>query len=256
MGRARPCGHKSPLWIASITLASPAIAVLLLGSVVLAVGCSSGTDRVADVDLDVEELIRRLDQLPSGTQTPKADAAPYLNASGEDVTASANALMSKYGIDAAQAIAQLEQESRANIVNSWLHEQLDDDPRLGESRIDHSRGGLMVISTSDSELGRKILAATSDLLLIEVEGVAVSEAELEALLKNILETLDLVDSESRLGTGVPYYTVSLQPQHGRVVIGQSSQAPAEMRSKADVLADNPLVILEDLGPVLFEHGGD
>ena len=114
----------------------------------------------------------------------------------------------------------------------------------------------MVISTSDAELGRKILAATSDLLLIEVEGATVSEAELEALLKNIVEKLDLVDSETRLGTGVPYYTVSLQSQHERVVIGQSSLAPTEMRSKAEYLADNPLVILEDLGPVLFEHGGD
>ena len=208
------------------------------------------------MDLDTEELVRRLGQLPPATRPPKTDAPPYLNARGEDVTAAVGALISKYGIDASQAVAQLDQQSRANIVNKWLNEQLGDDPRLGESLIDHSRGGRLVVSTSDSELGREILESSSGLLLIEVRGISVSEAELEAALEDVVDALDLVDSESRLGTGVPYFTVSLQPQYGRIVIGQSSLAPAEMRSLAKTLADSPLVVLEDLGPVKFEHGGD
>ncbi len=233
------------------------IAALHFGSAVLVAGCSSGSDQVAATDLDVGELVRRLEQRPADTREPKTDAPPYINARGEVVTNEVSALTSKYGIDAAQAIAQLEQQGRAGVVNKWLREELGDDPRLGPtSLIDHSRGGVLVVSTTDADLGREILAATSDLLLIEVQGVSVSESELEAVLEDILETLDLVDSETRLGAGVPYYSVSLQPQYGRVVIGQSSLAPEEMRNAATVLADHPLVVLEDLGPVQFDHGGD
>ena len=40
------------------------------------------------------------------------------------------------------------------------------------------------------------------------------------------------------------------------MIGQSSLAPDEFRRKLESLAPNPLVIVEDLGPVLIERGGD
>ncbi len=39
-------------------------------------------------------------------------------------------------------------------------------------------------------------------------------------------------------------------------VGQSSLAPDEFRRKSKALANNPLVIVEDLGPVVFERGGD
>ena len=40
------------------------------------------------------------------------------------------------------------------------------------------------------------------------------------------------------------------------MIRQSSLAPDALRRKADELAVNPLVVVEDLGPVRFDHGGD
>jgi len=85
---------------------------------------------------------------------------------------------------------------------------------------------------------------------------SVSGEELEAIAQNVGEILDLVDSGSRLGTGVPFYEVGVELRRGRVVIGQSSLAPEEFRRKVDALSANPLIVVEDLGPVLIDHGGD
>ena len=44
--------------------------------------------------------------------------------------------------------------------------------------------------------------------------VSATQSNLEAIFGTAVETLDLVDSESHLGDGVPYYTVSVELQKG------------------------------------------
>lgn len=123
-------------------------------------------------------------------------------------------------------------------------------------RTDHGRGGHLVVHTSDAELGRQIVAATAELVPVFVQVASVSEQELEAIAQQAWEVLDLVDSESRQGSGVPYYSVGVELRNERVVIEQSSLAPDELRRKAETLAQNPLVVIEDLGPIILDRGGD
>lgn len=217
---------------------------------------STASEQTANSIFDREELVDRLGQLPPATQDPKTDDEPYLNSRGADVTAAANALMSKYGISAAQAVAQLELQSKANVASEWLREELGNDTRLGGFWIDHSRGGRLVVATTDLDLGRDFTSATSGLLTTEVKAVTVSEGHLYGLYENIVETLGTADRGTQLGVGVPYFIVSVEPQNGRVVIGQSSLAPEGMRSLATSLAADPNIFLENLGPVVFDRGGD
>lgn len=209
---------------------------------------SSNPPQAAVPEFDVEELAVRLDQ-----------RRPYggnLDAEREKLPTELRYLMSTYGLDVEAAVGQFDAQGAASVASTWLTETLGDDPRVGGMRIDHGRGGHLVVHVSDSELGRQIVAATAELVPIYIQVTSVSEKELEALARQAGEVLDLVDSESRLGIGVPYYTVSVELDKERVVIGQSSLAPDEFRRKLESLARNPLVVVEDLGPVRFTHGGD
>ncbi len=228
-----------------------ALASLLLafvGWLVLMRDSSPDPPQAAISELDVEELAVRLDQ-----------RRPYdgnVDAEPDKLPTELRFFMSTYGLDVEGAVSQLEAQDAAGVASNWLRETLGEDPRVGGMRIDQALGGHLVVHVSDSELGRQIVAATDGLVPIYIQVTSVSENELEALAQQATEVLDLVDSESRLGTGVPYYTVGVELDKERVVIGQSSLAPDEFRRKLESLAHNPLVIVEDLGPVLLTHGGD
>jgi len=159
-------------------------------------------------------------------------------------------------LNADEAAEQMLAQDAASVASEWLAEELGHDSRLGGMWIDHDQGGRLVVAVTDIELGNQIVAATSDLMTIETKVVSATESDLEATFGSAVKLLDLVDTESRKGSGVPYYTVSVELQDGRVIIGQSSLAPDEFRRKSNALANNPLVIVEDLGPVVFERGGD
>lgn len=213
-------------------------------------GLSAKSDppRARILETDVEELAARLREqtpyeLPHGTDP-------------ERLPTEIPTLMSAYELSVQEAVDQMIAQGDASVTAAWLREVLGEDPRLGGLRIDHGLGGHLVVMTSDAGLGEAIVAATAGLVTIEVVVTSVSEDELEAIAQNVGEALDLVDSESRLGTGVPYYEVGVELRKGRVVIGQSSLAPEEYRQKVEKLALNPLVFVEDFGPVLLDHGGD
>ncbi len=231
-----------------LVVALVSLLLALVGWFVLARDSSADPPPAAIPEFDVEELAVRLDQ-----------RRPYdgnIDAEPEKLPTELRYLMSTYGLDVEGAVAQLDAQDAAGVASTWLNETLGEDPRVGGMRIDHGRGGHLVVHVSDSELGRQIVAATAELVPIYIQVTSVSEKELEALARQATEVLDLVDSESRLGTGVPYYTVSVELDKERVVIGQSSFAPDEFRRKLESLAHNPLVVVEDLGPVLITHGGD
>ena len=199
-------------------------------------------------ELDVGELAVRLEQ-----------RRPYdgnVDAEPDKLPTELRFFMTTYGLDVEGAVAQLDAQDKAGVAFNWLKETLGEDPRVGGMRIDQGRGGHLVVHVSDSELGRQIVAATNGLLPIYIQVTSVSEKELEALARQAGEVLDLVDSETRRGTGVPYYTVGVELDKERVVIGQSSLAPDEFRQEVETLARSSLVFVENLGPVLFDHGGD
>ena len=231
-----------------LVVALVSLILALVGWFVFVKDSSSNPPRTAIPEFDVEELAVRLDQ-----------RRPYdgnVDAERERLPTELHYLMSTYGLDVEGAARQFDAQSAASMAATWLLETLGDDPRVGGMRIDHDRGGHLVVHVSDSELGRQIVAATDGLVPISIQVTSVSEKDLEALARQATEVLDLVDSESRRGTGVPFYTVSVELDKERVVIGQSSLAPDEFRRKLESLAPNPLVIVEDLGPVLIERGGD
>ncbi len=217
---------------------------------------TSGSDQSVTSHFDGNELASRLAQLAPATQEPVTDAEPYLNARGEDVTKEVSYLMSKYGISATQAVAQLEQQRKASVAAKWVYDEVSDRSNLGGLWVDHSRGGILVVATTDSALGRKITSAASDLLSIESKTANTTEAQLMDLADDVIDSLGLIDEGTRLGTGVPYYNISVQPQHERLVLGQSSLAPDNLVTLAKKFEANPLIVLEDLGPVLFTRGGD
>lgn len=229
--------------------ASVAVATLVgIANLIAAKDDSSAPSEVEIPEFDTEELASRL-----------ARIRPYdgnLNAEGDEIPIELSYLMSAYALDVDGAVAQLHAQAAANVASNWLQEMLGENPHLGGMRIDHGRGGHLVVLVSDSELGREIVSATAELLPIWVQMTSVSEKELETIAQQAVEMLDLVDSDSRLGTGVPYFTVSVELSKERVVIGQSSLAPDDLSRKLESLAYNPLVVVEDLGPVLMDHGGD
>ncbi len=220
----------------------------LVGWLVLMRDSSPDSPPMAISELDVGELAVRLEQ-----------RRPYdgnVDAEPDKLPTELRFFMTTYGLDVEGAVAQLDAQDKAGVALNWLKETLGEDPRVGGMRIDQGRGGHLVVHVSDSELGRQIVAATNGLLPIYIQVTSVSEKDLEALARQATEVLDLVDSETRLGTGVPYYTVSVELDNERVVIGQSSLAPDKFRREVETLARSSLVFVEDLGPVLFDHGGD
>ena len=209
---------------------------------------SSDPPKESIPEFDVDDLADRL----NGIQ-------PYdghVDADPDRLPTELRYLMTTYGLDMQGAVAQFGSQAEANVAHDWLRDTLGDDPRIGGMRIDHGRGGNLVVHVSDAELGRAILAATAELLPIHIQVTSVSEKELETIARQATQLLELLDTESRRGAGVPYYTVSVELRNERVVIGQSSLAPDELRQRLEPLAHNPLVVVEDLGPVLMEHGGD
>ena len=213
----------------------------------------------------VEELTARMSQIRSlpgptvgAVANVEADAGSLDAGSldADSLPTEVRYLMSAFELDAEEAVAQLATQKEASVVSRWLTEELHDEASYGGSWIDHSRGGRLVVAVTDSALGREIVAVTSDLISIETKVVQATESDLEAIFATVTQRLDLIDKEGRQGSGVPYYTVSVELQKGRVVIGQSSLAPDGLRRKSDVLARNPLIFIEDLGAVVFERGGD
>ena len=208
----------------------------------------SDTPRTTIMESDIEKLANRLRDRPPYE-------LPY-GAGSERLPTEIPTLMSAYKLTIQEAVDQMNAQGDADIAAKWLREVFGEDARIGGLQIDHGLGGHLVVMTNDSALGTEIISATADLVTIEVRMTSVSGEELEAIAQNVGEILDLVDSGSRLGTGVPFYEVGVELRRGRVVIGQSSLAPEEFRRKVDALSANPLIVVEDLGPVLIDHGGD
>ena len=231
-----------------LVVAFVSMLLVLVGWFMVVRDSSSDPQQATILEFDVEELAVRLDQ-----------RRPYdgnVDAEPDKLPTELRYLMSTHGLDVEGAVAQLDAQDAAGVASNWLREMLGEDPRIGGMRIDQGRGGHLVVHVSDSELGRQIVAATNGLLPIYIQVTSVSEKNLEALARQAGEVLDLVDSESRLGSGVPYYQVSVELDNERVVIGQSSLAPDKFRREVETLARSSLVFVEDLGPVLFDHGGD
>ena len=242
-------------------LLSPKILLIALASVALPAliapaswVAASDPPQALISEIAVEQLASRLSQLPS---VQGSNPGAVGNVDGDDgLPTEIRYLMSTHGLDADEAAEQMQAQDAASVASEWLAEELGHDSRLGGMWIDHAQGGRLVVAVTDIELGRQIVAATSSLMTIETKVVSATENDLEAAFGSAVKMLDLVDTESRQGSGVPYYSVSVELQNGRVVIGQSSLAPDEFRRKSNELAKNPLVIVEDLGPVVFDRGGD
>ena len=134
-----------------------------IASVGVVAAFDSPQARISEVD--VEELSLRLSQL-AVMQVSNTGSVANVDAGGENLPTEVHYLMLKYGLDAAEAVAQLEVQAAASIASEWLAEELSDEARLGGMWIDHSRGGGLVVAITDAELGREIVAATSGLITI------------------------------------------------------------------------------------------
>lgn len=227
------------------------LTIVAVGWFIFVKNSSSGPPPASIPAFDVEDLAARLNGIRPYDGHVNADPADP-----DSLPTELRYLMSTYGLDMQGAVAQFNAQGKASVGANWLRDTLGDDPRLGGMRIDHGLGAHLVVHLSDAELGRAIVAATAELLPIHIRVTSVSEKELETLARQATELLDLVDTDSRRGTGVPYYTVGVELHNEQVVIGQSSLAPDDLRRRLEPLLHHPLVVVEDLGPILIEHGGD
>lgn len=203
----------------------------------------------------IEELALRLNQVPT-MRNSTTGALANTEAGGDDLTTEIRYLMDTYQLDAKGAAVQFEAQTAASVLSGWLAEELSDETHFGGAWIDHDSGGRLVVVVTDTDFGRQIAAAVSGLISIETKEVSATERDLVAIFGTVVQTLDLADHTNHQGSGVPYYSVSVELQKGRVLIGQSSLAPDEFRRKSESLARNPLIFVEDLGPVVFDRGGD
>lgn len=225
-GKGNPMKRTAVSITAKIRILRPKLLLFLLASASLpalitsaSVVAASDPPQATFSDADVEELTIRLRQL-AVMQVANIGSVGNVDADGDSSPPEVHYLMSEYGLSADEAAAQFEAQAEASVASRWLNEELSDDARLGGMWIDHSRGGRLVVAITDAALGRELAAATSGLIPIDTKIVTATERDLNAIFSKVVANLDLVDTQSHRGTGVPYYSVSVELQDQRVVIGE------------------------------------